>query len=400
MDSGMTARERFLSVMNFEKSTRSMLWEFGYWEDTMGRWYEEGLPRKQKEKCSIQTDSYKKSMFSDNSICGEGLSWSETKKVPKDIDVHNYFNFDKGIISIPVNSWICPSFEKKILRDEGENVIIIDEKGIKKRTRKDGNSMPQYLAWPVENRNDWERLKEERFQLEIEKRLPPDWVKIVKGYREQGHILCCGYSISFFGSLRNLFGEVGQFLTYYDDPALIKDILNYLCDFWIDLWSHVFMHVIPDFVLIGEDLAYKNGPLISPSMFQEFMLPYYKRITSFLKKSGIRIIIVDTDGNFSKLIPLFLEGGVTGFYPFEAQAGMDIVKIRQNYPNIQILGGLDKTRIAKGKEEIDRELNAKLPFMLQQGGYIPYADHLIPPDISWENFKYYREKVEEFVRNN
>ena len=393
----MDARARFLSVMNFEHCDRTMLWEFGYWEDTIRRWYEEGLPKQHKENLSKQVDFSPTSMGFDNSICGEGLSWGGMVSASLDADVHNYFGFDKGIMSIPVNSRLFPPFERKLLKDEGDNAVIIDDMGITKRVRKDGNSMPQYLAWPVENRNDWERLKEERFQVHIEKRLPENWLELVKEYRKEGYILCCGYSISFFELLRSLLGEVNLFTKYYEDPRLIKDILNYLCDFWTDLWSQIFTQVRADFAVIGEDIAYKNASLISPATFREFMLPCYKKITSFLKDSGINTIIVDTDGNFWELIPLFLEGGITGFYPFEAQAGMDIMKVRENYPKLQILGGLDKTRIAAGNKEIDQELESKLPFMLQHGGYVPHADHLIPPDVSWENFKYYRERLREMV---
>lgn len=42
----MNARERFIAVMNFERVDRSLLWEVGYWGNTMRRWYAEGLPRR------------------------------------------------------------------------------------------------------------------------------------------------------------------------------------------------------------------------------------------------------------------------------------------------------------------------------------------------------------------
>lgn len=76
---------------------------------------------------------------------------------------------------------------------------------------------------------------------------------------------------------------------------------------------------------------------------------------------------------------------------------MDIVHVRKEFPKLAILGGLSKARIAIGKEEIDDEIDTKLPFMLKKGGYIPEADHIIPPDVSWENFKYFREKISEMV---
>ena len=60
-------------------------------------------------------------------------------------------------------------------------------------------------------------------------------------------------------------------------------------------------------------------------------------------------------------------------------------------------GGLDKTKVAEGRRAIDAELEAKLPFMLARGGYIPFCDHMVPPDVPWDNFLYYRERVRQYV---
>jgi uroporphyrinogen decarboxylase len=61
-------------------------------------------------------------------------------------------------------------------------------------------------------------------------------------------------------------------------------------------------------------------------------------------------------------------------------------------------GGMDKRVPAKGKTAIDQELDSKIPFMLRQGGYIPYLDHLIPPDIPWDNFVYYRNRLNKLIQ--
>ena len=102
-------------------------------------------------------------------------------------------------------------------------------------------------------------------------------------------------------------------------------------------------------------------------------------------------------GNVEKLIPLFLESGITAVFPFEVQAGNDIVSYRQKYPQLQILGGINKMKIAQGKEAIEEELNSKVPFMLKSGGYVPHIDHHVHPDISWEDFKYYRARLNEMI---
>ena len=35
--------------------------------------------------------------------------------------------------------------------------------------------------------------------------------------------------------------------------------------------------------------------------------------------------------------------------------------------------------------------------MIEQGGFIPMADHQVPPDVSWENYLYYRRRVAELA---
>ena len=75
------------------------------------------------------------------------------------------------------------------------------------------------------------------------------------------------------------------------------------------------------------------GSIISPASFKEFLSPYYKRLIDFLKSSrGVKNIFVDCDGNTWELTPLWIESGETGQYPMEVTAGMDIVKMRKQFP--------------------------------------------------------------------
>ena len=85
-------------------------------------------------------------------------------------------------------------------------------------------------------------------------------------------------------------------------------------------------------------------------------------------------------------------------YDVDEYLGMEVVEVRKNFPRLQILGGIDKRAVAAGKEAIDAELEARLPFMLPRGGYIPYVDHLVPSDVPWKNFVYYRRQVEAMAK--
>ena len=76
----------------------------------------------------------------------------------------------------------------------------------------------------------------------------------------------------------------------------------------------------------------------------------------------------------------------------EVQAGNDILEYRRLYPDLGILGGLDKRALAGTRADVDREVE-KCARMVKLGRYIPGFDHLIPPDASWEDFRHAAEEI-------
>ncbi len=387
----MNSREKYKAVMRGEPGVPTMLWEIGYWSSTMERWYGEGVAR--------SPYSPPPGFPAGSAVFGEAMPWPHMPGLVRyrDIDVHRRLGFDEGMVRIPL-TWRCsPAFQEKVLEEDATTRVIINGDGLKLRVRKDTDSIPQFLEWPVHDRKSWEEIKEERFGMDIMPRFPSRWAESAKTYRKDRDFLVGVVLDGFFSLPRELFGVESQLMMYFDDPKLMHDINKHTADLWLAMLEEVLSKVDLDFVYFWEDMAFKNGPLMSPLMFEEFVVPYYKRMTGFLKERGCDIIFVDTDGYCRDLIPGFLRGGVTGLYPFEVQAGMDVVKVRKEFPQLQMLGGIDKKNVAAGKAAIDRELEAKLPFMLSRGRYIPSFDHQVPPDVPWEHFEFYRQKVREYA---
>jgi hypothetical protein len=79
--------------------------------------------------------------------------------------------------------------------------------------------------------------------------------------------------------------------------------------------------------------------------------------------------------------------GVNAFMPFEVQAGNDVLRYRDEYPGLGIMGGLDKSALSKSKKDIHRELD-RAQRMFARGGWIAGFDHLIPPDVPWGRYRY------------
>jgi len=129
-------------------------------------------------------------------------------------------------------------------------------------------------------------------------------------------------------------------------------------------------------------------------MVRDFMLPNYRHIAQFCKDNDIPVLSVDTDGNVDELVPLFMSAGVNFIFPFEVAAGSDVLEFRKKYPELAILGGIDKRELAKGRKEIDKQIEM-VEEMLSYGRYIPTVDHHVHPEVSWDNFCYYNKRLKE-----
>ena len=153
-----------------------------------------------------------------------------------------------------------------------------------------------------------------------------------------------------------------------------------------------------DYFNFFEDFAGKGGPLISPALFRKFLLPRYRRIIDAFRASGIEHIWLDSDGDTRVLLPLLIEAGITCHWPLEQASDMDPIPLRREYGrDLVFCGGIDKRELTKGKKEVEAEVNAKIPPMLEQGGFIPHLDHTFPHDIPYENFLHYMELKQKLL---
>lgn len=382
----MNSRERFVACMRFQPTDRAPNWEMGYWAGALEEWYEEGLPRHPKAPVGLGVGE---------GVKGEGFPWRRGE--PRDWSVHAYFELDEGIEKIDGEWGVWPPFDGDVLWEDEEKIRRREPDGTIVLVRKDSASLPNAVEWPVKDRASWEQLKEERLRVDISGRLPKDWPQQVASYRNRDMPLVIGGPfLGVFSSLRTLFGFENMMYQFFDDAQLVRDVLTHLTELWLSLFEEVLADTDVDYAYFWEDMSYKAGPMVSPRIFREFLLPVYQRITGFFREHGVDIILLDTDGDVWELIPLLIEGGVTGLYPFEVRAGMDVAEVRTKYPGLQMLGGIDKGALVQGPQAIDLELERIGP-LIKLGGYVPGIDHYVQPNVPWEHFAYYRRRLAELL---
>jgi uroporphyrinogen decarboxylase len=116
-------------------------------------------------------------------------------------------------------------------------------------------------------------------------------------------------------------------------------------------------------------------------------------VVDFARSRGVRYFCLDSDGRVDSLVPIWLDAGIDILYPFEVQAGMDVNDIRRRFGRqCRIWGGVDKRPLARGFQDIDREIERVKP-LIDDGGYVPMLDHSAPPDIPYANYCYFMEKL-------
>ena len=373
----MNTRDRFRNVMTFGEVDRTLLWESGYWGGTMMRWYDEGLPLKRGLPAGIQR--------------GTGVYGADNA------DAWDHFGLDPNYRALPLNTDLCPGFEPRLIRDHGTWVEHLSADGIVRRDYKDKSALPHFVSGPVRSRRDWEALKEERLQPDLASRVPADWEDLQSEYAARDYVLALAFK-GLWGFPRDLLGVENLLLAFYDDPGMLRDMIDHLVELYVQLFAPVLAEIEVDLAFYHEDLCYKNGPFVSLDAVQEFLAPGYRKLNDFFRSQGIQIIALETDGDCRPLIRPLMDTGVNALWPFEVTNGQSIVEVRQEHPDLAIFGGLDKKALISGsREEIDRELESKVPFMLERGGYIPLLDHNASPDISLESYAYYRRRLNEMV---
>jgi uroporphyrinogen-III decarboxylase len=184
-------------------------------------------------------------------------------------------------------------------------------------------------------------------------------------------------------------------LAFYDQPELLHRINQDLADFNLRILDQVERACRPTFATIAEDMSYNHGPMISERHFDEFIAPYYRRIVPRLREMGAEIL-VDTDGDVTRLVPWLLGEGIQGVLPLERQAGVDGMALRKQFPGLQMVGHYDKMVMPRGEAAMRGEFERLAP-LVKTGGFIPSVDHQTPPGVSLQQYRTYCRLLEEYT---
>ncbi len=329
----MTPRERFHAIVDFQQFDRLPIIEWAsWWDQTIARWRSEGLP-------ANLTDRY---------------------------DINRYFGQDVYWQSwLPVISAGAPT-------------------------------PASFGAGIIKDMDDYERIRPWLYQMDDRWPVNPDDWRVAAERQRTGEYVVWFTFEGFFWFARTLLGIERHLYAFYDQPELLHRINSDLADFHVRLLDRICEFCTPDLMTFAEDMSYNNGPMLSEASFDEFMLPYYRRIVPRLHDRGI-LPMIDSDGDVTLAAPWFERAGLRGILPLERQAGVDLGVLRRNHPDMIFIGAFDKMTMSRGEAAMAAEFERLLP-VARGGGVIIGCDHQTPPGVSLEQYRCYLRLFREYAR--
>jgi hypothetical protein len=263
----------------------------------------------------------------------------------------------------------------------------------------DFDPRPMFERWPT-TRAELADL-EKRLDPADAARLPEGWEERVKSLKSADTVRILWVHQGFFLSAGverwNRFDFVMRALKR--DPGFVHALMRIWGEFTAALTERMLESLDIDAAAFSEPIGDNNGPLISPAMYEDFALASYDPLLQVLRRHDVETIIFSTYANARLLIPSILKWGFNCLWAYEVSIeAMEYRDLRREFGrDLRLIGGIDLDALRKGKRAIREEIEARVPPLVADGGYVPLADGRVREDVAFEDYAYYRETLRRIL---
>lgn len=351
----MTTWERFKRVYEHKEADRIPIIDEP-WAGTIKRWKREGMP--------------------------ENTDWCD------------YFDVDKVAV---INIDIGPRYPQTVLEDTDRYYIATSPWGVTMKHFKEEDSTPEFLDFKVTDAEAWEEAKA-RMDFSID-RIPWDYLKQnYAKWRAEGRWIRAVFWFGFDVTHSWMMGTENMLIALIEEPELVEDMFDTYLNRSIEAFNKIWdagYHF--DEVFWYDDMGYKGTTFFSPDIYRKLLQPYHKRAVDWAHNHGIYAQL-HSCGNIMTLLPDVVATGVDMLNPLEVKAGMDAIKIKREYGDKLALRGGINAVLWNDPDAIIEEIRAKVPILMENGGFVFSSDHSIPNSVSFENMKRIMEEVKRIGR--
>ena len=174
-----------------------------------------------------------------------------------------------------------------------------------------------------------------------------------------------------------LAGMENMMIWFKLEPNLVKDIFHHIMQFQLGIAKH-YVELGVEMVKFADDLGGQNNALFSHEIFEEFILPEYRKIFDFYNQNNV-LIYLHSCGNIEKFLEDFIELEVDILNPVQATANnLDYVR-KVTAGKIVLEGGVNSSIVMHGKEpEVEDEVKKRIHQLGKDGGYFCKPDQTLP----------------------
>ena len=299
-----------------------------------------------------------------------------------------YFGFDG--FEIPVWGYTRHDYVEEngtlyLLNDDGSRYCYFTDPNLNpvpvKRSQ-NHLSFEEILSQPL--RTCEEFLAEENFQRAKE---------LVK--KIDGRAFLTGHSADqTFNSLVSRRGAEAALLDTFDEPEMVHEAFRHFTLQSIEK-AKAFRQIGMDGIYIGD--AWSSCSCISPRIFKEFCLPYYRMAADAIHNMGLKVCL-HICGNVNPILEMMAQTGVDSLEPLDPLGGVDMADVKERLGGtIALKGGINTLTLLNGTpSQVIEETKRTLSLMGTVPGYIFSAGDDIPPHASIENIKAMCETVQNY----
>jgi uroporphyrinogen decarboxylase len=188
-----------------------------------------------------------------------------------------------------------------------------------------------------------------------------------------------------------MFGYDEFFLRMAAEPELVRRFFDIIWGYQERVVEIYYGALGPwiDYTTSGDDFGEQRGPLISPAMFRELVLPYLEARIRLIARFTDAAFFHHSCGSIRELIPDLVRAGVRILNPIQPRTrGMEPEGLKRDFgSDLVFYGGIDTQELLpRGTpEEVAAETTRLVGILGRGGGYILSAAHTLQEDVPAEN---------------
>ena len=185
--------------------------------------------------------------------------------------------------------------------------------------------------------------------------------------RYPDHFFVYGSHIGPFTMVYMAMGLKRFFLNLHQSPQLVQGLLEARTEWCIAMCREAASTGV-DMIVLGDDAGHRDGPIISPRMWREYVLPLHRRIVEQLDVP----VIWHSDGAIQPLLPMAIEAGFAGVHGLEPAAGIDLGLVKQIYgKDLLLIGNVDVRVLCNSDlDAVRAEVTRCIKQAAPRGGYM------------------------------